>query len=178
MQTYIALLRGINVSGQKIIKMAELRTHLEKAGLKEVQTYIQSGNIVFKHTDSPEKLTKTIVDTIQSKYGFEVPTLVITADYIKEVLDNDPYTKNPDINPDKVYFTLLADAPKQEHVEKLKEYNYPPEEWVLGNKVIYFHSPNGAGNAKFSNNFFEQKLKVQATTRNLKTMNKLLEMGQ
>lgn len=177
MQTYIALLRGINVSGQKIIKMAELRVHLEKAGLHEVQTYIQSGNIIFKHNNSPAELTKTIIDTIQSKYGFEVPTLVITADYIKEVLDNDPYTKNPDINPDRVYYTLLAETPKEENIAKLKEYDYPPEEWILGNKVIYFHSPNGAGNAKFSNNFFENKLKVQATTRNLKTMIKLLEMG-
>ena len=89
---YIALLRGINVSGQKKIKMADLRTYLGDAGLQDVQTYIQSGNIVFKSENADKaELAQKISDEIKEAYGFDVPVLVLTADYLQSAIEQNTY---------------------------------------------------------------------------------------
>ena len=175
MQTYIALLRGINVSGQKKIKMADLKVHLENLNFENVRTYIQSGNVIFEstRTDATD-LANTIKAEILKQYGFDVPTLVLTSAYIKTVLKNIPWTK--DKNTDKMYFTLLHEVPSEENIEVVRKISHPPEEFVIDKNVIYFYSPNGYGRAKMNNNFFENKLKVKATTRNWKTLNKILEI--
>ena len=77
-----------------------------------------------------------------------------------------------------MYFTLLGEEPAVERLEKLKEVDYSPEEYVVDGTTVYFYAPNGYGRAKMNNNFFENKLKVAATTRNLKTMQKLVGMSE
>ena len=178
MQPYIAMLRGINVSGQKKIKMADLRELLTKAGLKEVQTYIQSGNVIFKHKPvESQVLENTIEEAIKSHYGFDVPVFVKTPADLEKALAENPYLKDETIDPARLCFTFLSDEPRDEHIEKLASYNYAPEEYVLDGTMLYFHSPGGFAKAKMSNNFFEQKLKVNATSRNAKTVKKLLGMA-
>ncbi len=174
MNTYIALLRGINVSGKKKIKMADLRGHLAELNFNNLQTYIQSGNIVFESelTDIRE-LEQAIHKKILEKYGFEVPVLIVKPDYLKTVLDKNPYKTH---ETKQLYYTFLAETPAPELVEKLKTYNYSPEETQLVERHIYFYSPLSYGRSKMNNNFFEKKLKVAATTRNWRTLNKLLEM--
>ena len=173
MQTYISILRGINVSGQKKIKMTDLKALYEKLGFTDVQTYIQSGNIVFKAKETEAtKLEQLIFDAIQKQYNFDVPNLILSHQEIKEALD-----KNPFKDIEKMYFTFLAEMPQLENIEKLKTYNFEDEYYELIGKVIYSHFPNGAGRAKLNNNFFENKLKVMATSRNLNTTKKLLEMA-
>lgn len=175
MQTYIALLRGINVSGQKKIKMADLRALLASAGFAQVQTYIQSGNIAFSSAENDQDaLARNIETAIQQRYDFHVPTLVLTAEEIAHALTNNPFT---DKDTNRLYFTFLAAEPTAERVSLLKEANYAPEEFALHGKVVYFFSPHGYGRAKMNNNFFENKLQVKATTRNWKTVHKLLEMA-
>ena len=177
MQTYIALLRGINVSGQKKIKMADLREYLEELGFQDIQTYIQSGNIVFRSKKmTSNNLEILIKNKIQEKYGFEVPVIVITPDEIKHTANNNPFEKDNTKDPKKFCVVFLQEQPYQENIEKLKEYDYSPEEYVLSEKIIYYYAANGAGNAKMNNNFFENKLKVKASSRNWRTTNKLLEM--
>lgn len=178
MKTYIALLRGINVSGQKKIKMADLKSHLEELYFKNIQTYIQSGNVVFEFEDKPpEELEKAILEKIKEKYAFEVPVLLKTPADLAHILTHNPFLngRNEDIT--KLFVTFLFEKPASEKVEKLKEVNYSPEEYVVEEKDIYFFSPNGYGRAKMNNSFFEKKLKVFATTRNWKTVNKLKEMA-
>ncbi len=177
MQTYIALLRGINVNGQKKIIMADLRAYLEELNFQDIQTYIQSGNIVFKSENSSLKnLELLIKNKIQEKYGFEVPVIVITPTVIKSALNNNPFEKDSEKDPKKFCVVFLQDKPLQENIEILSGYNYSPEEYVLTKKIIYYYAANGIGNAKMTNNFFENKLKVRATSRNWRTTNKLLEM--
>lgn len=179
MQTYIALLRGINVSGQKKIKMAELRSLLETLSFCRVQTYIQSGNVLFEHeATTAGDLEKQISRKILEQYGFEVPVLVKTRQELVHILQNNPFLKDPDKNPDRMYFTLLAETPAAERIEKLKGSDYHPEEYTIDGTTIYFFSPHGYGRAKMNNNFFENQLKVTATTRNLKTMEQLIEMAR
>jgi uncharacterized protein (DUF1697 family) len=178
MQTYIALLRGINVSGQKKVKMADLRNLLETIPFQHVQTYIQSGNILFEHEQTAAaNLEEKIASTIREKYGFEVSVLVKTPEELNQILENNPFLQDPGKDPNRMYFTLLSEVPAPERIEKLKTFDYHPEEYVLDGTTVYFFSPHGYGRARMNNNFFENQLKVSATTRNLKTMQKLVEMA-
>ncbi len=179
MQTYICLLRGINVSGQKKIKMAELKVSLEKRHLKDVVTYIQSGNIVFKSdNNSVIDLEHRIHEAILKDFGFDVPTLIKTPQEILVAYEMNPFAKDSSKDPKLFYVVFLKEKPLAEHIAHLKTYDYSPEAYFLDEKIVYFYAANGAGKAKMSNNFFENKLKVQATTRNWKTIYKLIELSQ
>ena len=178
MKTYIALLRGINVSGKKKIKMADLREQLAELKWNNIRTYIQSGNVLFETSETDrKKLEQQLHDKIEEHYDFQVPTLVLSADNLAHALETNPFLKDASNDHDRVYFTFLKDEPEQEKIDKLLSYSYPPEELVVDTFCVYGYAPEGYGNAKFSNNFIENKLKVGATTRNLKSVRKLLEMA-
>ncbi|MCR9226218.1 MAG: DUF1697 domain-containing protein [Flavobacteriaceae bacterium] len=173
--TYIALLRGINVSGQKKIKMADLKQILQENGLKDVKTYIQSGNIVFDSDQTDKnKLQKKIIKTIDDHFGFDVPTLVLRQEDIKSILKANPYLKQAEET--KLYYVLLKSPPKAELVEKFNQLQFENEGFHITKRCVYLLCKNGYGKAKLNNNLLENKLKVEATTRNHKTMLKLLEM--
>jgi len=174
--TFIALLRGINVSGQKKIKMADLRDSLQGAGLKNVSTYIQSGNIVFDSelTDNGE-LQNIIKETIQNNFGFDVPTLVVQEDSVREILKANPFV--PEVEKNSLYYVLLKNVPTQELVAEFNTLQFQNEDYHITDTCVYLKCKKGYGNAKLNNNYIERKLKVEATTRNQKTMEKLLEMS-
>lgn len=175
MKTYIALLRGINVSGQKKIKMADLKALFENLGFGRVVTYIQSGNVIFgSAATSNSKLARQIAKAVYDSHGFEVPILVKTVDEIQSIIANNPLDPSKH---ERMYFTLLHEAPSEELVSKLTSLSYEQEEFVIGPHCVHFYSPIGYGRAKFNNNFFEKKLKVSATTRNYKTMTKLIGLA-
>lgn len=177
--TYIALLRGINVSGQKKIKMADLKLHFETLGFTEVQTYIQSGNIIFQSKLSEAKnLAELIAKKIKDIYDFEVPTLVKTPEQFIDVVSKNPFTSSKYHGDQQIYITFLAEQPLSENLQKLEGVIYPNEEYHIEGDIIYFFTSNGYGRAKMNNNFFENKLKVAATTRNWKTVNQLITMAE
>jgi len=174
MNIYIALLRGINVGGQKKVPMLELRQLLSESGLKNVQTYIQSGNVVFQSSEENKThLENSIQNSIKKQFGFDVPVLVKTHGEIMSILKNCPFSM---AKKESSYFTLLHDGPDIELVSATSKEIYPNEEFNIKSDCVYFYSEMGYGNAKCNNNFFERKLKVDATTRNYKTMLKLLSL--
>ena len=174
MNTFIALLRGINVSGQKKVPMVELRSLLSDLGLKNVQTYIQSGNVIFQSSEENRTALENLIQkAILSHFGFEVPVLVRTATEIKDILDACPFLEEKKMNG---YFTLLHSAPDTSLIKETHLISYPNEEFHITSQCVYFYSTSGYGNAKCNNNFFERKLKIDATTRNYKTIVKLLSL--
>jgi len=174
MNTYIALLRGINVSGQKKVPMAVLRSLLSSSGFKNVQTYIQSGNVIFQSSEKNiTNLENTIKKAIHSYFGFDVSILVRTTRDIRNILDNCPFSEEKKENG---YYTLLHSIPDNDLIDSMHLVSYPNEEFHITNHCVYFFSSLGYGKAKCNNNFFERKLKVDATTRNHKTMVKLLSL--
>ncbi|MFK5982653.1 MAG: DUF1697 domain-containing protein [Flavobacteriaceae bacterium] len=175
MKTYIALLRGINVSGHKKILMTDLRTLLEKSGLQNVKTYIQSGNVIFTSSEKKETVATIIFEAIQKKYGWEVPVLVLTSTEIKSVIDNCPFSEG---KKEKSYFILLKSNATTETVLETSKLSSPKEEFVITNSCVYIYYDLGAGKSKLGTNFFKKKLKVKATARNFRTMAKLLEMSR
>ncbi len=179
MQTYITILRGINVSGQKLINMEVLKTHMKDLGFKNIKTYIQSGNLIFEHEKvGLSKLAKQIEDQIMQQYGFQVPVIVRTPENLEHILTNNPFliTRKEDIN--KLHVTFLSAEPKQEHLVKIKLPENTTDEFVISGDHVFVFCPNGYGNSKINNSFFENKLKVTATTRNWKTVMKLAEMAR
>jgi len=179
MQTYIALLRGINVSGQKKIKMADFRLLLEKSGFLQVQTYIQSGNIVFKSTDTDlHHLAQLMEKCIETEYHFHVPVLVLTPTQMINIKEACPFLMDETKENSKMGFAFLYEEPTIENTSKLLSYSYPGEELVLKPHVAYLYYQMGGGKAKMHTNFLENKLKVTASSRNLNTVNKLIEMSK
>ncbi len=174
MNTYITLLRGINVGGHKKILMTDLKLVFEKLGFKNVQTYIQSGNVIFQSNFSSQECELKIFEAILEEYGWEVPILVKTPSEIKSILDDCPF---PQEKKEKSYFVLLQSAPSSSTISEMETISYPNEEFVITNSCVYLYSELGAAKAKLSTNFFERKLKVKATARNYNTMVKLLSLA-
>ncbi|HYG17208.1 MAG TPA: DUF1697 domain-containing protein [Bacteroidia bacterium] len=179
MPAYITILRGINVSGHNIIPMKELKALMEGLGFENISTYIQSGNVVFNSPEKNEgKLITKIQDAIAGKFGFKVPVVIRTDKAFKAALDNNPFLKEKDIDAEKLHITFLADRPAEENIEKTNTYNYDPDRFIISGREVYVYCPNGYGNTKINNTFFENKLKVTATTRNIKTVKELVKMTE
>ena len=178
MKTYISILRGINVSGHKKIKMDELRKLFEDLNFKNVKTYIQSGNVIFEDkTTSHKELGKRIEKKIFENFGFQVPVIVKDKNELVNLIKNNPFLNGRKEDISKLHVTFLSDEPEQALVDKIAAADYKPDEFKLSADKIYLFCPNGYGNTKLSNNFFENKLKVVATTRNWKTINELITIS-
>jgi uncharacterized protein (DUF1697 family) len=177
MTAYISILRGINVSGHKKILMSDLKTLFENLGFISVSTYIQSGNVIFQSTEklTPGQVAEKIGNAIFQKYQFEVPVIVRTFSEMKKTLSSNPFMGNTEINIEKLHVTFLSAIPGQEYIPVLMKYDFPPDKFVVIGKDVFLYCPESYGDTKLSNAFFENKLKVSATTRNWKTVTKLME---
>lgn len=179
MTTYISILRGINVSGQKLIKMDALRKSYENLGFRSVTTYVQSGNVVFtgKKAKSDE-LAQIISRQIEKDFGFEVPVIVLTIDNLKQIINSNPFLKDSDKDTTFLHVTFLATKPETFDRKTIEDKIRNGEEISFSDNAVYLYCPNGYGVSKLSNSFLETKLKVGATTRNWKTTNELLKIAQ
>ncbi len=176
MITYISLLRGINVSGQKPLPMADLKQLYESLKFKNVVTYIQSGNVIFTTDKKEIEITSMIEKAIVKKFGFEVPVMVRKVKEFENVVATNPYTKSQSVI-EKRYVTFLEETPEATLNTAINKIDLSPDQFWITGKEIFLYCENGYGKTKLSNNFFENKLKVKATTRNWKTVNKLIGLA-
>lgn len=178
MKTYIAILRGINVSGSKPLKMDALRAMCETLKFINTQTYIQSGNLVFQFKETKtEALEKPIAKKIKETFTYDVPVIVKELDELKMVIKNNTFVTKRKLETG-LHVTFLSQLPDKENTDKLKELKFGEDEFIISDKNIYLFCPVSYGNSKLSNTFFENKLKVNATTRNWKTINELVAMAE
>jgi uncharacterized protein (DUF1697 family) len=176
--TLIAMLRGINVSGHKIVKMERLRATFETLGFGNVRTYVQSGNIVFEaKAAAPTGIGETIVRRIERDFGFLVPVTVVTAQEMGRVFRENPFVKEAGADLSKLHVTFLADTPSAAGLTKLGALPAGPDRFHCRSRCVYLHCPQGYGNTKLSNNAIERALAVTATTRNWKTVTTLHQMA-
>ncbi len=168
---FIIILRGINVSGKNKLPMQDLRDLLKGLGFENVQTYIQSGNIVLTSEELKDSIAEKINEAIKKQFDYEVPVLVKTIDEWKKAVDNNPYKE---VAPKQQYFTFLSRIPMEKEISVI---NIKDDEYSMVGDVVYVNAVGGYGKTKLNNNFFEKKLKVTATTRNLKTTIKLLTLA-
>ncbi len=171
MTSYLALLRGVNVSGKNSIRMPELRDSLSRLGLRDVQTYLQSGNIVFR-TDPSGALTLAagIKARIAQDFGHEVPVLVIPAQDLSRIANSNPLWPKTGGEETQFHCTFLFEPVAPEVFQALKLPAAAGERAMLVDGAVLLHCPHGYGRTKLNNNYFERALGVPATTRNWRSV--------
>ncbi len=176
MTVFITMLRGINVSGQKKIKMDELRKLYESLDFEQVRTYIQSGNVIFNTNLSDlSEIVKMIEKQIVLKLGYNVTAVIRTREELSDIVKKNPYF---DKDLSKVHVTFLSENQIKYSEEEILKAKDEMEEFQIVDKEIYLFLPNGSGRTKLTNNFFERKMGVKATTRNWNTTTKLLDISK
>ena len=176
MKTYIVLLRGVNVSGKNIVKMAVLKTVLIDNILKNVTTYIQSGNIILSSDFEKDAVATKVQQLINDHFQLQIAVFCLDLQEMETALQNNPFTDN--IEPNKLFFTFLKEEPAVDLLADLEKIDFATDQFKVIDKVLYFYLPNGMSNSKLNNNFFEKKLKVTATGRNLNTIHKLIDLAK
>ena len=177
MHTYVALLRSINVGGNNKVPMEDLRALFGKHGASSVATYINSGNVVFRHASSDEaKLSTELEAAIAKKFKCTVPVVLRTDEELASVSSENPFPKLVS-EPKKLHVMFLADAPKKPALASLDPQRSPGDSYqVLGREI--FMSVVSAAETKLTVDYFEKRLATKATARNWNTVNKLIEMSK
>ncbi len=177
MYTFISLLRGINVGGQKQIRIPELAKLYEDAGFTNVRTYVQSGNIIFDTSERDQSVLSEVIERrILKIYKFSVEAFIRTPKDFKQLSDNNPFLKARHEDPAKLHVTFLKSTPAKSQINKIEIPDGSTDEYYIKEKEIYLFCPNGYGRTKLSNTFFEKKLDIPATTRNWNTINALYKI--
>jgi uncharacterized protein (DUF1697 family) len=175
MNTYIALFRGINVVGSNLLPMKELKLVLEKDGCVDVQTYIQSGNVIFRSAISDSaRLAKRLTAAVARSHGIEPRVIVLTRGELESAAFGNPFPEAGD-NPKSLHLFFLADQPKRPDLKTFEAVKVKTERFQLKGRIFYLHTPDGFGTSKLAKRT-ERLLGVEATARNWRTVTTLLEM--
>ena len=178
MNTWVSLLRGINVGTTKQVKMEDLVPVYESLEMVNIRTYLRSGNVVF---DSPErdpvKLSAILEDEITRTSGFPVKVLMRNREELREIVGSNPYLSGNPRDPARLYVTFLSDYPSSDRVDEVGTVDYDADQFIVRGKEVYLFCPDGYGRTRFSNTFFEKNLNLIATTRNWKTVTVLSAMA-
>lgn len=187
MAVLISLLRGVNVGGHNLIKMEALRAVFASLGFEDCQTYVQSGNVVFR-AGSPKgapggerqmaPLARRLEDALERRFGFRPDVILRTAAELREVVERNPFAKRREIVPAKLQVAFLARQPGADAGRQLRALEIHPEELHLDGREIYIHYPNGMGRARLSGPVMDRILKIPLTCRNWNTVSKLLEIAE
>lgn len=174
---HVALLRGINVGGNNQLPMKELAAMFVEAGCTEVQTYIQSGNVVFSASGSQVERIAGLVDrSIADRFGFSVPLVTRSADELEAVARDNPFVQSG-ADPKRLHVAFLAEQPDAARVAMLDPQRSPPDELVVRGREIYLHCPRGIGRSKLTNAYFDSRLATTSTIRNWNTVRKLVALA-
>ena len=174
MKAYIIFLRGVTPTGKNKVPMTPLRQVLAAAGLSDVRTYIQSGNVLVRSGLTASQVEKLVHDEIKKYFGGDLVVVARTPAQLRQIFKRNPFEG---VDTAKTYFTILSNKPDESKVKTLVGQDFHPDMFVVSDKVVYVHCQVGYANTKLNNNFLEKKLGVSATTRNCNTMSKLIELS-
>jgi uncharacterized protein (DUF1697 family) len=177
MQTYIALLRGINVGGHHKLPMKELKTLLEDLGLQNVKSYIQSGNVVFQsQEENTAELSSQISVAVHKEYGFEPHVLLLKIEEMEKAIAANPFPEG-ESEPKSLHLFFLISQPEKPDLESLESLKTDNERFELKDRVFYLHAPDGIGRSKLAEKV-DRFLGVSTTARNWRTVSKIIEMAK
>lgn len=179
MNKQIAILRGINVGGKRKILMTDLKELFSDLGADNIQTYIQSGNVIFNSTGKKDniKIANEIEEAILNKYDFQVPVIVLSAEELNATIAENPFLTAENMEVERLHVTFLKELPQNDKLQNIESLNFAPDLFEIRNKKVFIYCSGKYHTSKLTNNFFESKLKVPATTRNWKTVIKLGELA-
>jgi uncharacterized protein (DUF1697 family) len=174
---HVALLRGVNVGGNNILPMRDLAAMFQAAGCSNVQTYIQSGNVLFSADAAlAARIPAVIGKAIVTRFGFAAPVVVRTARELAEVAKHNPFLKTG-ADPKTLHAVFLLEAPTAARVATLDPRQSPPDEFAVRGKEIYLRCPNGMGRSKLTAAYFDSRLATTGTARNWNTVLKLVALA-
>lgn len=174
---HLALLRGINVSGHKMIKMEELRKALESIGFTNVSTYIQSGNVfVDSDEESAAKVGFLIKQEIFKTFGHDVPVIMVTKEDLQACLERNEFLNESDVDLKKLYVSFISSELPENMITQLNLNFIKPDKIQLDGRRIYLKYDISPAKTKLDNKWIEKSMNVVSTTRNWNTVNKLLEL--
>jgi uncharacterized protein (DUF1697 family) len=176
MTIYIAFLRGINVGGHNKIKMADLRLLLESMGLEKVQSYIQSGNVLFESPEESGKLQQILEQGIKDTFGFPVPVMLRTSAELEEIIEQNPFNFESLAEGESIHLSLLTEMPSRERVDEILEFQSGVDECRIKEREIYLYLRQSIRESKLAVRL--SKIGVPATARNWKTVLKLSAMAK
>jgi uncharacterized protein (DUF1697 family) len=168
------------MTGHNSIKMTDLAEMFIKMGIKDAETYIQSGNVIFSDTGSIPlpALSGNIEQAILERFNYIIPAIVRTNQELIEVFSSNPFLEEADFDPSKMAVLFLHDKPSDTQIKKVADIDYPPDKFRIIGKEIFIYCPNGFGRTKLYTNFFEKKMGVTGTARNWKTITTILNIAE
>ncbi|HET8891044.1 MAG TPA: DUF1697 domain-containing protein [Candidatus Angelobacter sp.] len=179
MPVIICMLRGVNVGGHNLIKMDALKALCVSLKLKDPQTYVQSGNVVFSSGEKDLlKLARRLQDAIEKAHGFRPGVVLRTVEELRKVVARNPFAKRGGIEPGKLLVNFLAYDPSKDNREKALAIKVGPEELHLVGREAYIYFPNGQGRSKFPSAAIERALGTAWTGRNWNSVTKMLEIAE
>jgi uncharacterized protein (DUF1697 family) len=180
MQTLISLLRGINMTGHNSVKMKDLSELYKDLGFVDVETYIQSGNVIFSCPESRSSydISTMLETTIHEKFGYNVPVMIRTMAEMKNLMSDNPFLDEGNFDASKMAVIFLHEEPTDTQIQKVSGVNYPPDKFKIAGTEINIYCPNGFGRTKLYTNFFEQKMGVVGTARNWKTITAITNLAE
>ena len=177
MAIYVALLRGINVSGQKVIKMEDLKRAFEALHYKKVTTYIQSGNVVFESNEKSAPLIRSLIENkLLKTFGYAIPVTVKTPKELEAATRRNPFKNVRTEKGERLHVSFLSGNPSKAAAESLAAVKSNIDEIRLSGSEVYILCRKGYGTTIYSNTFIEKRLALSATTRNWDTVQKLLSI--
>ena len=178
MEQYIILLRGINVGGIKVL-MKDLKNELEKMGYTHILTYIQTGNIILHAPkDTAIILEQAIHKMLFEKFQYQIEVFVGNRATLAKAIAINPFRDDATINQDKVYFALTKGKITDDLWKSFQAIDHGEEQYYYIEDFLFWYSPYSFSDSKLNNNYFENKLKIKATTRNMKTIRKLVALSE
>jgi uncharacterized protein (DUF1697 family) len=179
MAVIISMLRGVNLGPHNRVKMEALRALYESLKLREPQSYVQSGNVIFK-TDERDliKLTKRIEGAIEKKFGFQSDVVLRSTAELRDVIARNPFAKRRGIEPSKLLVTFLAGDPGEEARVAVRAIKCAPDEVFIDGREVYIYFPNGVARPKLSWPSIPKILKVSGTARNWNSVTKMLQIAE
>jgi uncharacterized protein (DUF1697 family) len=176
-QTYVALLRAINLGSRNKVPMPALRELFEELGGEEPETYLQSGNVVYRCPSSAKAASEAAIErAIEKQFGHTIRVLLRTAAQLRKVAADNPFAAGPD-DSRALHVTFLVDTPKRALVSALDPQAFAPDEFRVIRREVYLNCPGGYGRSKLNNAYFEKALGVAGTTRNWRTTTALAELA-
>jgi uncharacterized protein (DUF1697 family) len=174
--TFIALLRGVNVGGANRLTMAALQSAFADAGGGQVETLLQSGNVVFEApANAGEPIAARVRASLARLHGIEAPIVLRDGEGWLKLVAGNPFVA-AGANPDMLHAACLSAAPSAERIARLEPNRSPPDAFVVIGAEVYLNLPNGVARSKLSNAWLDARLGVVSTMRNWRTVMKLAAM--
>lgn len=178
MKKYAAFMRGINVGGNNIISMNELKDALEKNKFNNVETYINSGNIVFESELDKTKVKEQFEKTIEKKFKLKIDATIKTQNELDKIIASNPFNSKKEMDNAKRVVVMLSNKVDGELVSQIKNDEKIVENYYHKDNLLYIYYHDGAGRSKFTTSYIDKKLKLSSTARNWNTILKMSEMMQ